>query len=104
MTTDRRTLVAAALTALAMWFAGLAVTQYALEPSRDVIVWAPAERLGAVLSGAPVLLLDGSGPLVKLRGDAPGFVGSLYAGGAWLVLPAARRGCGGRIPPYNARL
>ena len=94
-TTERstRTLLAAGVLALAAWFAGLAILAYAVEPSREVIVWAPDGRLPA-LSAGPVSLLDApGGGFVRLRGESPGVVGDLYSGGAWLVLPAASGAC-----------
>ena len=94
-TTERstRTLLAAGALALAAWFAGLAVLAYAVEPSREVIVWAPAGRLPTI-SSAPVSVLDTpGGGFIRLRGESKGFVGALYAGGAWLVLPAAAGAC-----------
>ena len=94
-TTERstRTLLAAGALALAAWFAGLAILAYAVEPSREVIVWAPEGRLPA-LAAAPVSVLDTpGGGFIRLRGESTGFVGALYAGGAWLVLPAAAGTC-----------
>ena len=94
-TTERstRTLLGAGALALAAWFAGLAILAYAVEPSREVIVWAPEGRLPA-LSAAPVSVLDTpGGGFIRLRGESKGFVGALYAGGAWLVLPAAAGTC-----------
>jgi len=96
-TTERsaRTLLAAGALALAAWFAGLAILAYAVEPSREVIVWAPEGRLPALTSlAAPVSVLDTpGGGFIRLRGESKGFVGALYAGGAWLVLPAAAGTC-----------
>ena len=93
-TIDRRTLLGAAVLALAAWFAGMAVLTYAVEPSREIVAWAPPGRLTATLSAAPVSVLNGAGGgFLRLRGESPGFVGALYASGAWLVLPAATGGC-----------
>ena len=94
-----RTTIKAALFALAGWFAALALLTYAAEPSREVIAWVPHARLAQTLSSAPVSVMEGrSGGFVRLRGDRPGFVRTLYASGAWMVLPAANGGCGGASP------
>ena len=93
-TTDRRTLLLAGALALAAWFAGLAILAYAVEPSREVVAWAPQSQLAAMLSEAPVSVLNGQGGgFLRLRGESPGFVRSLYARGAWIVLPAVIGGC-----------
>jgi hypothetical protein len=93
-TTDRRTLLGAGAFALAAWFAGLAILAYTVEPSREVIAWVPQGRLAATISAAPVTVLEGQGGgFLRLRGESPGFVGLLYASGAWIVFPAAGGGC-----------
>ena len=89
-----RTTIKVALLALAGWFTALAVVTYAAEPSREVLVWVPDARLAETLSSAPVSVLDGqSGGFLRVRGDTPGFVRSLYASGAWIVLPSGAGGC-----------
>jgi hypothetical protein len=96
-TTDRTDLYSAAALALAGWFAALTLLTYAAEPSKEVIAWVPQSLLGAALSTAPVSLMDGqSGGFIRLRGEAPGFVGALYANGARIVLPVASGGCRAR--------
>lgn len=88
------TTIKAALLALAGWFTALAFVTYAAEPSRDVMVWVADARMAEMLSTAPVSVMDGRpGGFLRVRGDAPGFVRTLYASGAWIVLPAASGGC-----------
>ena len=89
--------VGASLAALAAWFALAAVATLALEPSRTVAVFAPqASSLAAVVHADGRLVGAGAGFMV-VQGDGTGFVRRLYAGGAWLVLPALTGGCrGGR--------
>ena len=93
-TTERAALLATGGFALAAWFTGLAILAYALEPSPEVVAWAPHDRLATMLSAAPVSVLDGSRHgFLRLRGESPGFVRELYARGAWIVLPAGGGGC-----------
>jgi hypothetical protein len=88
-----------ALLALGGWLVIAAAATLVLEPTRRVVVIAPGEMtaLGAV-AGAEVDLADRSalGPIVE--GQGAGFVARLYAGGAWLVLPALAGGCRGAPP------
>jgi hypothetical protein len=93
-TTERRTLLLAGALALAAWFAGLAILACAFEPSREVIAWAPPGRRAAITSEPSVSIVNGQGSgFLRLRGESPGFVRSLYARGAWIVLPATAGGC-----------
>jgi hypothetical protein len=95
-TTERSTLFFAGALALAAWFVGLALLAYEVEPSREVIAWAPQTRQAAVTSG-PIAVLNGLGSgFLHLRGQSPGFVRALYARGAWIVLPAGFGGCRSR--------
>lgn len=99
-----RTTISAAFLALAAWFSALAVVTYATEPSGEVLVWLPDARLAEALSSAPVSVLDGQrGGFLRVRGDAPGFVRTLYASGAWLVLPAGSGGCRAVFSGYEGR-
>lgn len=78
---------------LGLWMALLSATAFGSRSSDAVLAWVPPDRMAEVLAAAPVSLVDaGSRGFVVLRGDAPGFVSALYASGAWLVLPARRRG------------
>lgn len=97
-TTDWRSLLAAGALALVAWFAGLSVISAVFEPSREMIVLVPQARVGSVLSVAPVSVLDGRSNVIRVRGESRGFVRSLYASGAWLVLPAMKGGCKGQSP------
>src|SRR5262245_6248469 len=89
---------AAAATVVA-WFVLAAVTTLALEPSRTVAVFAPQSSSLAALVHAEVRLVDARPGFFVVQGERSGFVRQLYAGGAWLVLPALTGGCrGGRAP------
>jgi hypothetical protein len=85
--------VGAALLVAAIWFAGLAAVVVIAEPTRDVVVLGPPETSMAAVSAGPSLLLDAGRSFVIVRGVRDGFVRELYAGGAWLVLPAMSGGC-----------
>lgn len=80
--------------ALAVWFALLALATLVVEPADRVLVIAPDEaRALRAIAAADLNVASGSplGPIAEGRG--PGFVARLYAGGAWLVLPAIDGGC-----------
>lgn len=89
--------VGAALLVSAIWFAGLATVVVIAEPTRDVVVLGPPETSMTAVATGPSLLLDAGQTFVVVRGVRDGFVRELYAGGAWLVLPAMGGGC--RTPP-----
>jgi hypothetical protein len=89
--------VGSVLLVTAIWFAGLAAVVFLTEPTRDVIVLGPPEASMAAVATGPSLLLDAGRSFVLVRGVRDGFVRELYAGGAWLVLPAMSGGC--RTPP-----
>jgi hypothetical protein len=86
------------MTALAAWFAFAAAATLALEPSPTVAVFAPLSAAVAATVHADARLLDARSGYVVIEGERRGFVRQLYAGGAWLVLPALTGGCrrGGR--------
>lgn len=83
--------------AVGLWFAGLAVAALAFEPTQEVVVVA-ANREAAIASiaRADVALVHASDTVITVVGRSRGFVRELYAGGAWLVLPASNGGCRGR--------
>lgn len=78
---------------LSVWFGIVVAVTAIAEPTDSVLVLG---LTSAVASNAAVTsqvqMLDGSGRTLAVRGTEPGFVRRLYAGGAWLVLPA-RLGC-----------
>lgn len=93
--------IGAALLVTAIWFVVLATVVVIAEPTRDVVVLGPPEiSLGAVATG-PSLVLDAGQTFVVVRGVRDGFVRELYAGGAWLVLPAMPGGC---RTPFGQRI
>ena len=99
----RRTVrfVGASLLVTATWFAGLASATLVAEPTDSVAVFGPEQStLRAVVRG-DALMVDGGSGYIIARGQHPGFVRALYAGGAWLVLPTSSGACRGR--PESAR-
>jgi hypothetical protein len=97
MSTEWRNFLVVAFIAFACWIAALSALAYRADPGDQVAVWVPPKHLWKVISASSVSVID-AGPtgFVVLRGDAPGFVASLYTNGAWLVLPV--RGPGGCVP------
>jgi hypothetical protein len=83
--------------AIAIWFGGLAVAAPMFEPTAEVVVVA-SNRDAAIASmaRADVALVHASDSVITVAGRSRGFVRELYAGGAWLVLPAGNGGCRGR--------
>jgi hypothetical protein len=101
-TTDRATtrgwpLSLCCALAIGVWFVGLAIAALAFEPTQEVVVVA-ANRDAAIASitRADVALVHASDAVITVAGRSRGFVRDLYAGGAWLVLPASNGGCRGR--------
>jgi len=94
--TERATrfLLAAGLV-LAAWFTLVAVVTVVAEPTRRVVVFALAPDAMHVLARSDALIVAGGTGFVIAQGRRPGFIGALYAGGAWLVLPASAGGCRG---------
>jgi hypothetical protein len=89
--TTRRVLLALALL-LVGWVAVLALTMRLGAPAPAALVVLPPEGFLGRLP--PSVALADQGPFgVTLRSDRPGLVAALYAGGAWLVLPAGLAGC-----------
>jgi hypothetical protein len=90
MTTSR--LLGGAALLLGGWLAVLALAMRLGAPAPAALVVLPPEGLLARLP--PSVALADAGPLgVTVRSDRPGLVAALYAGGAWLVLPAGLAGC-----------
>jgi hypothetical protein len=83
--------------AIGVWFGGLAIAAPLFEPTVEVVVIA-ANRDAAIASiaRADVALVHASDSVITVAGRSRGFVRELYAGGAWLVLPAGNGGCRGR--------
>ncbi|MBA9065306.1 hypothetical protein GGQ91_004723 [Methylobacterium fujisawaense] len=91
--TDRRPRrglpIAPAAAALAGWLGVTALTALAVQPETVVALGNPA-ALAAADDGA---LVSAGRAYLVIRPAAPGAVRRLYAGGAWLVLPAPGTGC-----------
>ena len=79
---------------LGAWFALVAVATVVAEPTRRVVVFASATDAVRALVRGDALILGGGTGFTIMHGRKPGFVRQLYAGGAWLVLPASAGGCG----------
>jgi hypothetical protein len=77
----------------ALVFAGLVAVVAIAEPTHDVVVFGPPEASMQAVATGPSLLLDAGQTFILVRGLRAGFVRELYAGGAWLVLPAMSGGC-----------
>lgn len=92
----------AALGVLVAWFGGLAAVARVAEPTVEAIVVVEPARIAALLSRAPVTVLDTPPGALHVRGDGPGYVAALYAAGARLVLPASRGGCRGGTPAQRS--
>jgi hypothetical protein len=89
---------------LAAWFSMVAVATVVAEPTRRVVVFAPAADAVRALARGDALILGGGTGFTIMHGSKPGFVKALYAGGAWLVLPASAGGCGwARVAAAPAR-
>jgi hypothetical protein len=84
------------------WFALVAVATVVAEPTRRVVVFASAADAVRALARGDALILGGGNGFTIMHGRKPGFVKELYAGGAWLVLPASAGGCGWGSPVRTA--
>jgi hypothetical protein len=99
MTTDRSpvrrwSFAAYGAFAVLIWFGSLAVAARAFEPTDTVIVIAASRDAAlAAVKTADVAFVDTTNAFVTVAGRSRGFVGDLYAAGAWLVLPAGGGGC-----------
>ena len=99
MTTDhspvrRWSFAAYGALAILIWFGSLAVAARAFEPTYAVIVIGGSRDAAlASAKAADVAFLDASDGFITVAGRSRGFVGDLYAAGAWLVLPAGGGGC-----------
>ena len=80
---------------------GITLLQVAMNPL--VTTLGPPETSMAAVATGPSLLLDAGRTFVLVRGVRDGFVRELYAGGAWLVLPAMSGGCRSPARKGNAR-
>lgn len=78
---------------LAIW-AGIAGLAAFAEPTSTVTVFGPQSTLMQAIRSADVQILDAGQGFVIVRGRTSGFVGALYSGGAWAVLPGGIGACG----------
>jgi hypothetical protein len=84
---------------LGAWFFLVAVGTLVAEPTRSVVVFAPGDDALRALAHSDALIVSSGDGFVIAHGQRPGFVRALYAGGAWLVLPASAGGCRGSAAP-----
>ena len=81
------------LAILAVWFAALTAVPVIRDEPGQYLVIGPTERRLEAIRTTPALLVS-AGPLyTHIATSSPGLVARLYAGGAWLVLPASNGGC-----------
>jgi hypothetical protein len=78
--------------ALAIWFIGMAVAAYGLDPA-GVIVFAPGNTAVLTIAAADGKLVNGGYGFAIGTSDRSGFVRRLYAQGAWFVWPSLTQGC-----------
>jgi hypothetical protein len=95
MTTEAHRLPPPAGMALALlaWFGVMAVAAFAVEMPA-LVAFGPAKAITGAAASHGSLVSAGSS-FVVLRPSEPDAVRALYRGGAWLVLPAPGKGCGG---------
>ena len=91
---------AAAALVLATWFTALALAPLALNPSAVLVLGPRNASIRATEAAGGSVTSLGAGA-IEARSASPGFVGALYANGAWLVLPGPGLGCFGRPDPMG---
>ncbi len=87
-----RTLAIAA-GALSAWLVILIGITLVAEPHPDVLVPGPPRHTLSLLRGTDIRVTDLQETHAILHGSSPGFVRTLYARGAVVVLPARAPGC-----------
>ena len=91
MTIDARRILLALPVVAAAWIAILAgVTRLSGDAPQALVLWPPAALLAGLPGGVSV---TGTGRHSMTFRGGPDLVAVLYAGGAWLVLPAGLTGC-----------
>jgi hypothetical protein len=93
MTTRTLPLLVGMALALLAWFGAMAVVAFAVEMPA-LVAFGPAKAITGAAASQGSLVSAGSG-FVVLRPSERDAVKALYRGGAWLVLPAPGKGCGG---------
>lgn len=79
--------------ALVAWLAILIGITVVAEPHPDVLVLGPPRHTLSLLRGTDIRVTDLQETHAVLHGTARGFVRTLYARGALVVLPARAPGC-----------
>lgn len=85
--------VATGALAITIWLSGLALLALCVEPTATVLVIGRQAATIRAVAYADVDLVDMRPAISLARSQRRGFVHDLYAGGAWLVLPAPDGGC-----------
>lgn len=100
MTIDRPSGVARgllhAIFALVAWFGLLAGTVLLFEPKGAVTLLGPEGVLASAVARTDARIVTAGRGYMTVATGAPGLVGKLYSGGAWIVLPALGQGCSGK--------
>ena len=84
--------------ALAGWLTILLAVTAIAEPHPNVLVFGPPQHTLSLLRETDIRVADLQANYAVLHGRSRGFVRTLYARGALLVLPARAPGCFGFMP------
>jgi len=110
MTTDRRqnralplTRIAGAIVLVVIgWFAVIVALTFGSAPGKSMAIIGPPSQALAVIAKANGRILASNTYFTIARSDDAGFVASLYAAGALLVLDAEQAGGCSGLPPSRA--
>lgn len=86
-----RRVIGGALTLLTAWITIMALVMRFSDAAPAAVVVLPTGQFLAAMPDAAIL--SRSQVSITLQSDSPAFAKSLYAAGAWLVLPAGLAGC-----------
>ena len=87
--------VLGALVALAVWFGGMSCAAIVVQPTM-VTVFGPQRAVIEAVAGLGGELVSAGAGRITATTTGSGFVGELYARGAWLVWPSLGSGCAAR--------
>jgi hypothetical protein len=83
----------AAIGVLAIWMLVAGLAAFA-EPTSTVTAFGPQATLLQAVNSSDIELLNAGRGFMVVRGRTAGFVRTLYAAGAWAVLPGGIGACG----------
>ena len=89
-------------TVLAAWTILAALITIVWEPTSEAILFGSPAHTLAALEDSDTRIVELTSTYLVVRGNEQGFVRSLYAHGAWLVLPARAGGCLSLAPSPSA--